>query len=291
MRRSPHGLLPITLRGAWSLPIGRARTQDEDRHWRAMVTWVSQAYRAADGHAARFARSKLLRDPVFRHVLREGLIAPGATVLDVGCGQGLLATCLAAAAEAQCRGSWPPGWAPAPAGARVVGLDLSARQLHRAAVACRGAVRLAQADMRSAVFPVCDVVAFIDTLHYLPLADQEGVLQRAVDALRPGGVLLLRVSDSSSPLRWRLGLGIDRLTRGLGGGGFEPVHGRSLAAWRGALQTLGLVVDCRAMNGRLPFVNQLLVGRRRGESADPASADGHGGDHPDDARSGPTEDD
>lgn len=257
--------------GRETASIALADTREEDHRWRAMVAWVSQAYRAADGHAARFARSKLLRDPVFRHVLREGLIAPGATVLDVGCGQGLLATCLAAAADAQRRGGWPPGWAPAPAAARVIGFDLSARQLQRATVACQGATCLAQADMRTAVFPACDVVAFIDTLHYLPLADQEDVLQRAVHALRPGGVLLLRVGDSSSPWRWQLGLGIDRLTRGLGGGGFEPVHGRSLAAWRAALETLELEVEGRAMNGRLPFVNQLLVGRRRSRSVWPTA--------------------
>ena len=70
---------------------------DADVHWRALVARVSEAYRAADGHAARFASSKLKRDPVFRHLLEQGLIPPGATVLDLGCGQGLLAGCAAAA--------------------------------------------------------------------------------------------------------------------------------------------------------------------------------------------------
>ena len=43
------------------------------------------------------------RDPVFRHLLERGLIAPGARVVDIGCGQGLLASLLGAAAAMQAR--------------------------------------------------------------------------------------------------------------------------------------------------------------------------------------------
>jgi SAM-dependent methyltransferase len=231
--------------------------------WRTLVAQVSRAYRAADGHAARFASSKLRRDPVFRHVLEHGLVRPGATVLDLGCGQGLLAACLAAAEAAQRRGAWPAGWAPAPVGARVIGVDLSARQLRRAAALGLAAARFVEADMRDAEFAPCDVVTCIDTLHYLPLPHQDALLRRTRAALRPGGVLLLRVGDSSSPLRWRVGLWIDRLTRGVQGGGFEPVHGRPLEAWQATLDRIGFDVACLPMNGRLPFANRLLVARTR----------------------------
>lgn len=234
-----------------------------DGRWRAVVATVSHAYRAADAHAARFARSKLLRDPVFRHLLQHGLIPTGATVLDLGCGQGLLSGCLAAAADAQRHGRWPVGWRAAPIDTRVIGLDLSATQLQRAVASGFAGARFVAADMRQAVFPVCDVVACIDTLHYLPLADQDAVLLRAREALRPGGVLLLRVGDSSAPMRWRLGLWIDRLTRWAQGGGWHPVHGRGLASWRATFDRLGFEVQCHAMNGRLPFANRLLVARRR----------------------------
>lgn len=233
-----------------------------DGDWRAIVERVSHAYRAADAHAARFARSKLLRDPVFRHLLQQGLIPPRATVLDLGCGQGLLAGCLAAAADAQRRECWPATWGPAPMDASLVGLDLSEAQLRRADAIRLEAAHFVPADMRNAVFPECDVVACIDTLHYLPLADQDNVLLRARNALRPGGVLLLRVGDASAPIRWRLGLWIDCITRWVQGGGFEPVYGRSVASWRFVLNRLGLEVECLPMNGRLPFVNQLLVARR-----------------------------
>jgi SAM-dependent methyltransferase len=238
-----------------------------DVHWRALVACVSDAYRAADSHAARFASSKLRRDPVFRHVFEHGLIPPGATVLDLGCGQGLLACCAAVAADAQRRDIWPAAWGPAPTDTRVIGLELNPLQLRRAAASGHAAARFVLADMRHADFPPCDVVACIDTLHYMPLSEQDDVLLRVRNALRPGGVLLLRVNDDSAPLRWRLGLWIDRITRAVQGGGFEPVHGRTLESWRAVLTRLGFEVECRPMNGRLPFANLLLVARQRAARA------------------------
>jgi SAM-dependent methyltransferase len=238
-----------------------------DGHWRALVASVSSAYRAADGHAARFAASKLERDAVFRHVFEHGLIPPGATVLDLGCGQGLLAACAAASVAAQQRGDWPAAWAPAPTDTRMIGLELNPLQLRRAAVGGLAAARFVLADMRHAEFPPCDVVACIDTLHYMPPSAQDDVLLRARNALRAGGVLLLRVHDASAPLRWRLGLCIDRITRAVQGGGFEPVHGRTLQSWCAVLTKLGFEVECRPMNGRLPFANVLLVARQRGPRA------------------------
>jgi SAM-dependent methyltransferase len=235
-----------------------------DAHWRALVACVSDGYRAAGGHAARFATSKLKRDPVFRHVLEQGLIPPGATVLDLGCGQGLLAACAAVAADAQRRGDWPAAWGPAPTDIRLIGLELNPLQLRRAAVGGLAAARFVLADMRHAQFPPCDVVVCIDTLHYMALSEQDDVLLRARSALRAGGVLLLRVHDASAPLRWRLGLWIDRITRAVQGGGFEPVHGRTLESWCAVLTGLGFEVECRPMNGRLPFANLLLVARQRG---------------------------
>lgn len=238
-----------------------------DVHWRALVACVSDAYRAADSHAARFASSKLRRDPVYRHVFEQGLIPPGATVLDLGCGQGLLACCAAVAADAQRRGVWPAAWGPAPTDTRMIGMELSPLQLRRAAVGGLAAARFVLADMRHADFPPCDVVACIDTLHYMSLSEQDDVLLRARNALRADGVLLLRVNDASAPLRWRVGLWIDRITRAVQGGGFEPVHGRTLESWLAVLTRLGFEVECRRMDGRLPFANLLLVARHRAAGA------------------------
>src|SRR5258706_2115649 len=88
-----------------------------DVFWRSLVRAASEPYRATDAHAHRFARAKLGGDRVFRHVIENGLIPPGARVLDVGCGQGLVAGLVRAASDASRSGRWPAAWAQAPDGA------------------------------------------------------------------------------------------------------------------------------------------------------------------------------
>ena len=91
--------------------------------WHALVEAASAPYRAADTFAWRFARGKLSGDPVFRHVLEHGLIKPDSRVLDIGCGQGLLASLLQACGVAVRAERWPPGGGAAPAGGHRPGLE------------------------------------------------------------------------------------------------------------------------------------------------------------------------
>ncbi len=262
---------------ATSLDAPRAGADaDADTCWHALVESASAGYRGSDGHALRFARAKLGGDRVFRHLLERGLIAPGARVVDMGCGQGLLASLLQAAGAASAAGRWPAGWGAAPAGARVTGVDLLPLDLERAAAALGEAATFRHADMRRFELPPCDAVVFLDTLHYLAPSEQDAVLARAAAALRPGGVLLLRVADASSPLRHALGRCIDRCTMLLHGGGFGRLAGRPLAGWRSTLEALGLRVEWRPMNGRPPFANLLIVARR--PAAPSAASAGAAGD-------------
>src|SRR6478609_10706319 len=100
--------------------------------WRALVTAASEPYQRAGRFAWHFARGKLRWDPVFSHLLARGLIAPRTRVLDIGCGQGLLASLLAAAARAARDGRWPSGWAEPPLDVRVRGIELQRRNVERA---------------------------------------------------------------------------------------------------------------------------------------------------------------
>jgi len=229
--------------------------------WRGLVAAASAPYRRSDRHAYRFARGKLGGDPVFRHVLEHGLIAPRTRVLDLGSGQGLLASLLRAAGHAARDGRWSAEWAAAPIDAHVTGIELMPHDIARAQCALGTDALFVCADMRQATFPSVDAVVIFDALHYIGAADQDRVLRRVRQALGPGGLLLLRVGDMSARRRFALGQWIDRITMALRGGGFGRLTGRPVDGWRDTLQQLGFAVDVVPMSGRPPFANLLLVAR------------------------------
>ena len=242
-------------------PPAVAGTAAAEAYWQTLLATASDRYRGADGHARRFAKAKLGGDRVFRQVLERGLIRPQAHVVDAGCGQGLLASLLYAAADRSQEGGWPAAWGPPPQGVRVTGIDPLDHDLRRAAAAVGDRATWLCADMRRFDFPACDAVAFFDTLHYVGADEQDAVLARARAALRPGGLLLLRVADTAVRWRFELGQWIDRCTSLLHGGGFGRVGGRPLAGWRSSLERLGLRVEAMPMSGRPPFANLLIVAR------------------------------
>jgi SAM-dependent methyltransferase len=104
-------------------------------------------------------------------------LAPGARVLDLGCGAGVPADRLLV-----------------DAGLDVTGVDISQVQIDRARVL-----------VPQATFARCDIVEYelepssfdaiisLYTLIHLPLGDQRALIPRVFDALRPGGLFLVIV--------------------------------------------------------------------------------------------------
>jgi len=228
--------------------------------WQTLRDMASAPYRSAGRFAWHFARGKLGMDPVFRHLLSRGLIAPRAQVLDIGCGQGLLASLLRAADAAAARGHWPADWAPAPHGARVTGIELMPRDIERAQRALgEAAAEFVCGDMRHTPFPASDTVVILDVLHYIDIAEQNQVLERVRAALQPGGRLLLRIGDASSRRGFRASQWVDAIVTFVRGHRVPPVFGRSLAAWMVKLEALGFRVEAVPMSQGTPFANVLLV--------------------------------
>ena len=232
--------------------------------WRRLLDRASAPYRSAGRFAWHFARGKLGYDPVFRHLLASGLIPRNARVLDIGCGQGLLASLLHACGGSGAAGGWPATWPAAPAGARVTGIELMRRDVERARAALgEGAhTRFVCGDMRREAFPASDTVVILDVLHYVTHAEQDAVLERVRDALAPGGRLLLRVGDAGSRRGFAISQWVDRAVTRLRGHSVPPVYGRTLAEWIAQLRQLGLQVEPRPMSQGTPFANVLLVAQR-----------------------------
>lgn len=226
-------------------------TMADDPAWRALLDRACAPYRPAGRYAWHFARGKLGLDPVFRHLVSAPLIPPGARVLDLGCGQGLLGSLLLA------RGP-----------VRYTGIELSARDADRARVAlgASGRATIVCGDLREQAFPTADAVVLLDVLHYLDAAAQDAVLARACAALAPGGRLLLRVGDAGAPRGYGFSRWVDRVVSSLRRGA-PPVEGRPLSVWVERLRALGLEVETRPMSHGTPFANVLLVAQRRAGGA------------------------
>jgi len=231
--------------------------------WRSLVDAASAPYRQAGRFAWHFARGKLRWDPVFGHLVERGLIAPRARVLDIGCGQGLLASLLDAAGRAEREGRWCGTWAAAPADARVTGIELMERDVQRARRALGDRAEFVCADMRTAAFPRVDAVVILDVLHYITIAEQDAVLERVRAALEGGaggGRLVLRVGDAAARRGFRASQWVDRVVTFVRGHRVPPSFGRPLGAWKARLAELGFSVTRLPMHVGTPFANILLVG-------------------------------
>ena len=228
---------------------------------RALLARAAHPYRCAGRFAYHFAHGKLHYDPVFRAILEQGLLRGQPRILDLGCGQGLLAAWLHAARQCYERGAWPRHWPPPPAPRSIRGIELMERDVARARRGLGDTCEIVQADIREVPFGSADVVVILDVLHYMPEASQRDVLRRVRAALPAGGTLLLRVGDADAGLRFRITWWSDRLILLFRGHGLPPLHCRGVGRWRMLLQECGFDSRSEPMSQGTPFANVLLIAR------------------------------
>lgn len=226
-----------------------------------LIDNASEPYRAAGRFAYHFARGKLGRDPVFVGMLERGLFPDDARILDLGCGQGLLAAWLLAARKLYNAGDWSPEWPAPPRIADIRGIDLLTIDVHRAHLAVGRQARFEAGDMRDIDFGQADVVVIMDAAHYLDVPSQDDILRRVRAALPPHGLFLTRVGDAGGGPRFELSKWIDRTVAWCRGMGLVRLHPRRLPDWIKALETLGFRVETAPMNGLLPLANVMLIAR------------------------------
>lgn len=230
--------------------------------FRTLARQAAQRYPARDRYARHFAYGKLTGDPAFRHLLQHGLIPPRASLLDVGCGIGVLPALLLAARDRHAAGDWPEAWPPPPQPRALRGIDCMPKDVRRAQAALAGAGSVVEGDMRHADFGSADVVVMLDVLHYIDFEAQRAVLVRARDALASeGGLLLLRVADAQPSLRFRITVAVDRAVSRMRGYPIGRLYCRTLGEWRQLLGELGFEVEATPMSEGTPFANTLLSAR------------------------------
>jgi SAM-dependent methyltransferase len=214
---------------------------------REFVNSASRPYRACGRFAYHFARGKLKKDPVFATILARGLLSGRTRILDLGCGQGLLAACLLASGSP----------------AQIRGIERVRRYALRARRALGEHAEFVIGDLRGTDFGRADGVVILDVLHYLEYAEQPGILDRARLALIGGGVLLLRVGDAGGGWGFKIGKWVDQMTSVMTGQGLRQLHCRSAAEWRQLLSASGFDSETVPMSAGTPFANVLLIATPR----------------------------
>jgi cyclopropane fatty-acyl-phospholipid synthase-like methyltransferase len=212
-----------------------------------LVGSASEPYRACSRFAYRFARAKLTQDPVFSAILTRGLLTDRERILDLGCGQGLLAACLLASGSH----------------AKIRGIELQDRYVERARRAWGLHAEFERGDVRTVEFGRVDGVVILDVLHYIDYENQCGILRRARTALSGGGVLLLRVGDAGGGWRFEIAKWVDHMTLLMSGRGWGQLHCRSSSEWRELLTASGFDSEVLPMSRGTPFANVLLIATPR----------------------------
>jgi 2-polyprenyl-3-methyl-5-hydroxy-6-metoxy-1,4-benzoquinol methylase len=193
-----------------------------------------------------------LRDALVSMDRLAALVPAGGLVLDLGCGQGLLTRRLATRAE------------------RVIGVDFDPRKCEMARAALAGVANveivcgtiddlLARTPRGSASAAVLS-----DVLSAIPAAAQDALFPKVVEALQPGGVLLIKFMDTEPRWKARLSLVLSSVVCGVlrasltEGARFTY---RSAATYRRLLENLGCTVEEHRFDRLRPLPHAALVAR------------------------------
>lgn len=240
-----------------------ARRPVRDPFYRLIARRAADRYIDAGITAWEFARAKLSGDPVYRHVLDEYIAGASGTLVDLGCGQGLMLALVAEAQETAAAGQWDPN-RPAPPGfTRMLGIETRTRIASMAARALEDEAEIVTGDIREHGLPPTDVLLLFDVLHMLPADDQDVLLEGVGDALAPGGRVLIREANPRAGWRFvmvRVGNRIKWLATGHLR---QTLTFRTPEAWMAALDAIGCDATVVPMSEGTPFGNVLISGTRR----------------------------
>jgi SAM-dependent methyltransferase len=231
------------------------------RFRRTLLDRATRPYRSAGHFAWRFANGKLRGDPVFFGLLEHGLLPDSGRLIDLGCGQGLLASWLLEARALHESGNWPENWPAAPKIENIWGLELMPKDVERARAALGDRARIDQGDIRTADFGKTDIAIILDVLHYISYEAQEDVLRRIRAALPAGGTFITRIGDAAGGLPFYYSNWVDRVIFFLRGHGIIPIYCRSADQWLEVLGRCGFEARSMPMHKGTPFCSVMLIAK------------------------------
>lgn len=222
-----------------------------------LVRDASDRYITTSVTAWEFARGKLRGDPVYRAIACGGLLPSGGTIVDIGCGQGLMLALLAEAERHVAAGTWPPGRPLPPRFDARVGIELRTRAAQIARNALDGDAQIINGDIRTVPPIACRAALLLDVLHMIPKAAQEAVIAAAAAALDPGGVILVREADAAAGWRFTTVRFVNRTKAIVFGSWRQRFYFRTTAEWIACFADHGLSASVEPMTSS-PFANVLF---------------------------------
>jgi SAM-dependent methyltransferase len=229
---------------------------------RSLFEAATRPYIGAGRYAWHLARGKLRHDPVFFSLLRRGVLPDRGSLLDLGCGQGVLLALLRAAKEGYHAGWWPKDWPSPPLNLDLQGIELREDRAQAARRALCGGAQVVVGDLREMVLRPSSVIVILDVLFYLDEEAQRRLLDQAASALEPGGLLLLREADAGAGFAFLVTKWSEQITGAMRGELGRPLCYRSAIQWIAELVERGFAVDAEPMSAGTPFANVLYVARK-----------------------------
>ena len=230
----------------------------DDAKFLELVRDASDRYITMSITAWEFARAKLRGDPLYREAVCGALLPSGGTLVDIGCGGGLMLALLAEARTRYRERRWPAAWNPPPRFDRMIGIETRS---HPAAVARQvlgPEASIVRGDARTMNVGPCRAVLLFDVLHLLRAPEQETLLATVSAALEPGGVALIREADASGGWRFA-GVRLGNRMKALAFGHWrQRFYFRTSAEWLACFSSHGLAGEVRPMSAGTPFANVLF---------------------------------
>lgn len=251
MRLKRH-FRPATPRPPYRLPDDAPAWWHAAERIAARYAPVGEDSGPAERSRFHYVRMKLIGDPVMRMIADIGDGRSLGEVLDVGTGRGQLPLVLLELGRAE----------------RVRGFDWDEEKIEAARAAALEPPELAAhfevADMtaQDTSYPESDSVLLVDVIHYLPIDDQDRVIDRAAAAVRPGGRLLLREADTERGWRSAVTLAEEKLFTLLRFNRGAEVTFRSARSIVARLERAGLSCRVEPAWGGTPFSNVLIIAER-----------------------------
>ncbi len=239
---------------AATYPMSRRRGELDD-----VLMAAADRYLKGGIVAWEFARGKLRGDPIYREVLGGGVLTSGASLVDIGCGQGLTLAALAEARRRAAAGRWPEGVTAPPVFEKLTGVELRPRIAQLAASALEEEATIHTGDAAKMSIPPASAILLFDVLHMVSTAEQDALLRVLKEKLQPNGVILVREANAAAGTAFRFVRFGNRLKAIVTGNCRQRFAFRSAEEWERVFLALGFTSQVRDMSSGTPFANVLFI--------------------------------